>query len=254
MNFYFAYVGNKRVDYKHIEKYIHLENIKVVIEPCCGTCAISYNIWQKNKNMKFILNDNDKQLINFITYIREHKQDAINELNKYMDMIGIPSEDEYKKLIKEDTLFAYYVKCKYYNFRIGIYPKNNTETIFKRRLDYKYDTINDFFMNADIEFSCDEGINIIEKYKNRPDCMIYIDPPYIISETKFYNDNSMNVYKYLYEAKIKQCDAVIYIHIEKNWILSLLFSDLFCIEFDKTYNNINKRKTTLVLMSNKKML
>ena len=35
-------------------------DIKIVIEPFCGSCSLSYYIWTKLPNLKFILNDNNE--------------------------------------------------------------------------------------------------------------------------------------------------------------------------------------------------
>ena len=62
--FIFSYLGNKRIDFKYINNVIDdIDNYETIIEPFCGTSAISFNIWLKHPKKKFILNDNNEDLI-----------------------------------------------------------------------------------------------------------------------------------------------------------------------------------------------
>jgi hypothetical protein len=47
--FMFGYAGNKRTEYKHFKDNLNLDGIRNMIEPCCGTSAISFNIWFEHK-------------------------------------------------------------------------------------------------------------------------------------------------------------------------------------------------------------
>ena len=59
-HFIFTYLGNKRNEFKHINNVMDdIDNYDTIIEPFCGTSAISFNIWLKHPNKKFILNDNN---------------------------------------------------------------------------------------------------------------------------------------------------------------------------------------------------
>ena len=69
-HFYMPYYGNKRTEVEEIYNNIDLTNIKIIIEPFCGSCAMSYYIWTQSKTkMKYILNDNNpymKQMYDII--------------------------------------------------------------------------------------------------------------------------------------------------------------------------------------------
>jgi site-specific DNA-adenine methylase len=61
---YFCYIGNKRNEYKFIEDKFNFDGIENIIEPFCGSAAISFNIWLKHKDrFNYYINDNAKDLI-----------------------------------------------------------------------------------------------------------------------------------------------------------------------------------------------
>ena len=69
-HFYFSYFGNKRNEVNQIYESINFDNIDLIIEPFCGSCAMSYFIAQQQpKKFKYILNDNNEHLINFMKII-----------------------------------------------------------------------------------------------------------------------------------------------------------------------------------------
>ena len=64
-HFFIPYSGNKRNEVNKIYDNIKIQsNINTIIEPYCGTAAMSYYIWSlnKNKNYNYVLNDNNNYL------------------------------------------------------------------------------------------------------------------------------------------------------------------------------------------------
>ena len=52
--------------------FSNFDNIDTIIEPCCGTSALSYYIsLQHPKKFKYILNDLNKQLIELYTIMKD---------------------------------------------------------------------------------------------------------------------------------------------------------------------------------------
>ena len=91
-HFIFPYAGNKRNEYKHFKDYINYDGINNIVEPFCGTSAISFNIWLEHKGrFNYYLNDNS-QLI-YDTYLLN--TDAV-----------------YKTRIRPSTLEKYNIKIK----------------------------------------------------------------------------------------------------------------------------------------------
>ena len=67
-HFILPYAGNKRNEYKYLKKYLNFDGIQNIIEPFCGTSAISFNIWLEHPNFHFYLNDINKDLIEIYHY------------------------------------------------------------------------------------------------------------------------------------------------------------------------------------------
>ena len=67
-HFIIAYPGNKRQEVEIIYKNLDFNNITTIIEPFCGSCALSYYISTIHpKKYKYILNDLDHYLTPFMT-------------------------------------------------------------------------------------------------------------------------------------------------------------------------------------------
>ena len=73
-HFYISYNGNKRNEAENFYNSIDLSQIKSIIEPFVGTGAISYYIWTKNPDLKFILNDNNKYIIEMYNIIKDDEK------------------------------------------------------------------------------------------------------------------------------------------------------------------------------------
>ena len=81
-HFVMSYPGNKRTEIKEILKDIDLSNIKYIVEPFCGTSALSYAISKMYPNkFKYVLNDNNDKLIKLYEIMKdEHKTKMFKQL------------------------------------------------------------------------------------------------------------------------------------------------------------------------------
>ena len=68
-HFYMGYAGNKRNEIPFIYDYLNFDNITTIIEPYAGTCSISYYISTKKSGLKYILNDNNKYLLEMFYFL-----------------------------------------------------------------------------------------------------------------------------------------------------------------------------------------
>ena len=73
-HFYISYNGNKRNEAENFYNSIDLSQIKTIIEPFVGTGAISYYIQTKNPDLKFILNDNNKFIIEMYNIMKDDEK------------------------------------------------------------------------------------------------------------------------------------------------------------------------------------
>jgi site-specific DNA-adenine methylase len=262
-HFIIGYPGNKRQEVEEIYKNINFKNIDTIIEPFCGSCSLSYYIWtlNKDKNFKYILNDSDKNLIELLKLIIDKKYIQLeDEINKIRLEISnsennqITAKEIYKNYIKNDNVYSYLLKNKYYCMRPGIYPIRDYKK-FNKKFDIEKYPIFDFLINANIEFYNIDGNDII-KNNNNKNSFIFLDPPYIASCNEFYkedsNENTSNIYEYLYYSKLKNFKSKILICHENNWLFKILFKDYIknSLPYYKKYETAQKKITTHICITN----
>lgn len=246
-HFYISYSGNKRNEIESIYNKLDFENIDTIVEPFCGSCAMSYYISTKKQGLKYILNDNNKYLLEMYKIIKNDTKlkKLEDDFNKACIKIK-NNKEEYLKIIKEDNIVGWLISHKIYYIRPGLFPLNNK---YKETINFKDFPIYNFFRNENIEFYNNDAILIYEKYKNKNNCMLLLDPPYISCCNDFYINSNMNIYEYLCKNNINKEQAKIYLILENIWIIKLLFqTNKILFEYNKTYE-MSKKKTTHILIT-----
>ena len=248
-HFFFGYAGNKRREVKNIlESITDLSIYKTIVEPFCGSCAFSYYLSSLYpKKFKYVLNDNNKHLIELLKISRN--KEKFDELIKKMNQMIIDlTKEKYNEIAKKDELESWIIKNSIYTIRAGLFPldyKNNKD--FSKLEDCD---IIKFLRNEDITISNEDGIKIIESYANDKKALIFLDPPYLNSCNCFYSNPKLNIYEYLYNNPMKKYKCFCILALEDNWIIRLLFLKHKFISYDKMYE-MSKKKTQHVLIINK---
>jgi site-specific DNA-adenine methylase len=247
-HFFFGYAGNKRNETEQIYNTLDLTNIKNIIEPFCGTSAISFYISTKHpKQFNYILNDSNKGLIDLYKIATDDEvlNNLINELNEdYREM----DKEKYLNYIKNDTIKAFIIKHRIYQIRAGMFP------VKRMNIDFNYlreCPIIQFLKNEKITLINDDGYNVFKTYENNKESLIILDPPYLESCNQYYklNPTLNNIYEYLSINSIKKFQSKIVCILENNWIIKLLFRDCEFINYNKTYEN-SKKKTIHSIIKN----
>ena len=269
-HFFFAYAGNKRQEVEHIYENINFKNIDTLVEPFCGSCALSYYIWSQNrtKNYKYILNDLDSNLIELLRIVRDDKyrelEDDVNkkreEILSYEDDM-IEAKKIYVEYIKQKDVKGYLLANKYHSMRSGIFPLRDFKN-FHKKIDLSLAPVYEFLKTADIEIYNEDANKIIDKYDNKK-TFIFLDPPYIANCNNYYStdttENIQNIYEMLYHKGLKNFKCKILICHENNWLFKILFNDYLDgeKEYRKPYENTIKGKhkiTTHIIVKNYKKL
>jgi site-specific DNA-adenine methylase len=198
-HFYISYHGNKREEVENIYNLLDFNDITTIVEPFCGSCAMSYYISTKHpKKFKYILNDNNSNLKEMFDIIRDDKK--TKEFEEEFNNI-VPSfkdnKEKYNEIVKQNTLISWFIKNKICAIRAGLFPLKDRK--YKETLDLSSFPVYNFFKNEDIEFTTQCGIDCFEKYSINKECIILIDPPYIQSCNAFYTDAKINIYEYIYD-------------------------------------------------------
>ena len=134
-HFIISYAGNKRKEYKELKEVIQLDNIKNIIEPFCGTSAISFNIWKEHRErFNYYLNDKSVKVIEMYELMRQETPEHIEEeINKIKDKVK--KKEDYLIIYKnkDATIYEYIYYNRYYTIRPGIF---NERFFFKINFFY----------------------------------------------------------------------------------------------------------------------
>ena len=246
-HFYMSYAGNKRNEVKDIYNHIDFENITTIIEPFCGSCAMSYYISTQKQDLKYIFNDNNKYLKEMYEIIIDDNKITQFE-NEFKNKMEDIDKEKYLQIINNDNLISWFIKYKVYAIRPGLYPLK----IIKHTISLKEFGIYNFFRNNEITFLNIDGIDCYKKYVDNVENLILIDPPYLQCCNKdYYLDSNVNIYEYLYKNNIKSNKALIILILEDIWIVKLLFKDNVLLkEYNKLYQT-SKKQTTHLIISNR---
>jgi len=248
--FIFGYAGNKRNEYKFFKEIIKYDGIKNIIEPFCGTSAISFNIWLEHKNkFNYFLNDNSKELFNIYNIIKSDEPDNIlNKINNVKNKIN--NKDDFLKIFKSDyDVYENIALRKLSSYRFGLYEQRR-----KTKKEYKFTKLQleffEFIKSPNVFISNDDWFNIFNKFKNNEDTIIIFDPPYLAEFNDFYENKSINIYEYIYNNNIKNFKSRIYMILENIWIIKMLFRDNNILStFAKKYE-LSKKITEHIIIGN----
>jgi site-specific DNA-adenine methylase len=108
-HFIFCYLGNKRNESQYFLKHVNFDNVSNIIEPFCGSSAISFAIWLEHKDkFNYYLNDSDEKLIEVYNLSKEERQECGMEGHKWAtnDEAGFTAKHQAQRFITyTDKLF-----------------------------------------------------------------------------------------------------------------------------------------------------
>ena len=239
------YSGNKRNEVEGLCNEVK-DNIDIIVEPFCGSSAFSYYLSLKHpKKFKYVLNDNNHHLLTIYDIVSKPKEldELINKLNDFSKDIN---KEKYYSICKEDKHENWLYKNKVHSLRPGLFPLGKIKTDFS---DIKNAPIINFLKTEKISFYNEEGVDIVEHYKNNKKALIFLDPPYLVSCNDFYYDSKVNIYEYLHNNPIDKMKAAVLLCLEDNWIIKLLFHSFIKSSYAKKYE-LSKKQTTHLIIAN----
>jgi site-specific DNA-adenine methylase len=231
-----------------------LDEIKTIIEPFCGSSAVSFYISTKHpKRFRYILNDIDPSLTELYKIMQSDVKPFEKEINLLIDEFNtfkddIKRKEWYNQLKKSTSIYSYLFTNKYFNLRSCLYP---TFDRLKSIKPFKFSDypIYRFLQEEDVTILSKEGINIIQEYDYK-DHLIILDPPYISTCNSFYIGKDMNIYEYLLNNR--EFNSKLIIILEDIWMVNLIFKDYLRSKTYKKSYNLSQKKTNHVIFSNYK--
>lgn len=241
-HFVFPYTGNKREEVEEIYKNIDLTNINVICEPFCGSSAISYYISTKHPGKyTYILNDLDKNLTKLYLIMKDEIKTnyfncMIELLNNYMKKHKTRQEQKYIYDNEFTGVHNYYIKNRYYNIRIGLFPNENNNK-YKQNFKSMNAPIIDFLRNEKVIIENEDAQEVIMKYEQQK-TLFLLDPPYMMTTNDFYEGYNINIYDYLLDNP--QINNY-YLILEYTWVIKHLFKQFNVYLYDKKYYGHTKK-------------
>jgi site-specific DNA-adenine methylase len=277
-HFIIQYKGNKRLETSTILPIINFNNKKNIIEPFCGTSAMSFAIWQQYGNQfNYYLNDIDEKLIEVynllkIKSIKEIEENIENirlEYNALQPDLIIPEkrtlpiannkQKEFLKNIEKNprNIYDYLFMKRFCTYGMSGFPPSKHHGIFNKYkitnpLTLKIEFI-EFIKSPNVFISNNDYKIIYEEHRNNPKSIILLDPPYVNTDKRFYQSNDNEIYSYFTNNPIKKNKASTYVIVDDNWIMRIIFKDCNILSvYDKEYSSTKKnKKVKHIIFSNK---
>lgn len=256
--FILNYNGNKYQETKkYLQPFIEQSNFEYIAEPFGGIFGFSrfyyFNHFLKNdkkkdnENVKFLINDIDKDLINFYKDLKKDFEKTLNNIRVEFDNItkDIKEDKELTHKLRQDKE-KHKIICLMAASVSSCYSISQFNTKFNNFMKKKDDYI-DFFKKA--QFYNMESNAFIEKHKNKKNILFYFDPPYFNSCNKSYDDVFIEENGYYdgtstYIQILKQFEtskASNMLVLNKIDVINYLFKNYIYKEYKGTYNNTFKK-------------
>jgi site-specific DNA-adenine methylase len=249
-HFLIGYEGNKRQEMDQISKFLEdkLDGIDTIIEPFCGTSAMSYYLSLKYpKRFRYILNDKNEELIQLYHLIKNEEQFNLFlvELNEKVKVII--NKESYLEAIKPKTFMSWFISNKIRSFKAGFYYP----TYKPKKYDFLKCGIINFLRTENIEVLCCDGTELVKQYQDNKNCMILLDPPYLLSDNSNYKYKDTDVYEYCKKQGLNTIGCFLVFIVEDNTEIQKLFKDNIKHSYSKQYANGREKKTTHIIISNR---
>ena len=250
-HFLFPYAGNKRQEVEKIHEYLKdkLEGVETVIEPFCGSSAMSvYLSMQYPGRFKYILNDFDENLVALYRLMADEAKFKVfvAELNEIVKTIV--DKEAYFAIVKQSGLMAWFVA----NLIRAIVPGLYRLGYKPRAYDFDNLAIIRFLRTENVQITQGDGLAVFEKYKDEASCLMLVDPPYLLSDNSAYAKSCRGdeIYEYCFNNSIETMKARIAFVLADNWILRCIFKGCIRETYEKTYSVGKGKKVHHIIISN----
>lgn len=242
-HFVFAYAGNKRQEVERLYTNLNLDKIKYIVEPFCGTSAFSYYISTKHPGeFYYVLNDNNTYLVKLYNLLRSVKKTKAFEKEVNDKCKDIDCKEKYDALKQEDSFINWFILNKNYRIRPGFYNQDRGMKV----VNFDDYPVVKFLREEKVVILNEDGNDIVERFRDKKCCLMFLDPPYIISTNSFYRNPNLNIFEYLSINKIQKFGCRVILCLNDNWIIRLMFEGCIKEEYDKQYETSRGRNDNKV--------
>ena len=243
-HFPISYSGNKRNEFKHLKSKLNeqMKTCNTVIEPFCGSSAVSFNLWlEHGEKKKYILNDNNPFLIHLYRIIKTGKlEELINELHEIRKTIN--TKDEHHAFVEghgrkysdfnEKNFIKWIYANVFYKLRPGVWDssgKSKTEWKFQK-LKLKFI---EFIKSENVIITNEDWKAIFLKHVGDETALFFFDPPYIEANNYGYMCKKTDFYDYF--SSDVEMKAKFMAVLGKTPEVAHIFRKYSIFEYDKQY-------------------
>lgn len=219
----FNYAGNKNREIQDILPVLPpLDHILDVVEPFGGSFALTRHLYSTNPAITFTVNDIDNKIIAIYNTMKDPVQN-MDTISKIKQIEQHVTKESFKDMCKAISV-EHWLFCRLFGGFHGLYPAK-PKTI-------NYTNIQKFTDYQDILFTNEDGYDVIEKFKDNENTLIFLDPPYVGFCSRFYQQPlHYKLFDLLRNAKTWKCKMLL--TIDDN-ILTRTFVEHFGLNIVKT--------------------
>jgi site-specific DNA-adenine methylase len=218
---------------------VNYEDFDKIIEPFAGSCALSLDLFYRGMKKKYIVNDIDKDHICMLWHIKEHgtSKDLYEFVNANLN------KETWQRIRDSNNKDTYE---HFYSKRVtSTFSRPNMPAEFKQYIPFKTVEMTDrFFTEAKITNR--DWRRCIDRYKDDPRALIFLDPPYFSSFNATYinyktNDRTDMTEMYVEILNyLKTARATIIMIINGCAILNHVYHDYIVKRYKKMYGSNHK--------------
>lgn len=176
--------GAKWQSAKHIVK--HFPPHRIYVEPFCGSCSV---LFAKEKSFVEIVNDSDDTIVNVFKRLRD---DPLTLASKLWAMPYAQKNWSFETDCKAEKAALAIAQAKQFyigNQSTSTFSIDSTAAAHKPKSDV-WSEWHDRVLPAAarlkaVQILNRDAITVIEKFKDRPETLIYVDPPYYGHEKEY---------------------------------------------------------------------
>lgn len=246
--------GSKFLISKQLEKHLITDN-KIFVEVFCGGFGTTRRLFYDYTKYKVHLNDIDLDVIYplqnidkffyYLSFVNKKLSETFKTVLENSKSRIKFSKKDLIKILNENN-----IEEDFHNSIIARFLTAGKSSTYKHLYENKITYIN-FINNCKISNKSHK--DIFEEYKNNPEALLFLDPPYFGTYNKFYNSFSKqeDVTEIYVDIKLllKTCHCKVFLIINDTLLIRDYFKKFPIISINEVFQ-ISKKKSNSIIIKN----
>lgn len=177
--FYFQWLGNKRRELEHVDEVVDWGQFDTVVEPFAGSAALTLELHARGLGKRHVINDTDPNLVGLLRYIAGNTSEPLYD---YCRERLTPEEFKRHHANKTPDVFEYF----YRQSVRGDYARTCKAPSKWPTLTRGPRQISADACFAEATITNEDWRSTVDRYKDDPRAIIFLDPPYFNSFNQEY--------------------------------------------------------------------